>query len=440
MAESFSAGSPPLKGLDVPGRRGSMLLEQGLSIWEDTIKMKGALLRLMLKDTPPDVAKVIQSGPLQHAGRLRDALMKAGNPKNNIDDMLDFFVTEEQEAAERREVNRLVNLAHPGMLPSNRRTFLTDFDNYYLPQMISWMRESRRIFSLDRKSIDSFRNASYDDLTFSKILRPFKSFKIEFADSPISVRNPDGKEFRVDGVMVTDISSLDPAAEENLQLRMYLSDPNLPVGISPPFSAADREVIDAFSPENFSKNQGDNDKVQKLRSLAQRGFDMGSFIANYGQTAQIDLDAPIEDPRSDIETNELRKIIAGLCLYLAHNPGVTVENVGQSDIRGETWKTTAAKQKNKKLTVGNLIMNNMQIFSVNKIHEFDPQRGKIVYEDRLQAGVLREAETVRAHERRAPGTGHIKDAPRPIKIASYWRNLKNLPFSALPPGSATVIK
>lgn len=418
-----------------PGRLSAHLMDQALRDWDDRVLQAAAMMKILLLEGKAD-PKVLR-GPIAHREKLRPYVFRNTAAFDAPIDIEPFQVTEEQRLAGREAIVR--TLGTSADYDPDKENLFENIDNGIVADSISWGRDSRRVFSIDRESALVFGNEAYDPFVWDDILMPFPSFMIELADTPFLILAPrhgdrvfkpedifqDGM-YTLNGILVTHPASVDPSfPPDAFCCRAFLSDPRRNEPYSMPLSMTS-------SMRKLCATAAKGDTAAYMRFLAQQKDrrEMVRDLQATGLPFKIAFSEPVIAPDLDNGTNTIRRLVAGLCLYLAHAPG---EIVGERDIRGTTWKRPRTPSSGASGASRNAIQSAQHLFEVRSVHEFNPRTGYVRFTTTDGQEVCAHAR--RAHMRREAHTP--LDAPKTIKVKATWVN--RISRSLLPPGSVTVL-
>ncbi|MEK7155590.1 MAG: hypothetical protein AAB734_01810 [Patescibacteria group bacterium] len=423
-----------------PGRVSSLHMDYALRDWEDRVLSAKAMFRQVAK-SGIEVPPVVMNGPLAKYESAREFVFKKSADLDSLPELDQFQVTEEQRLAGRDVIVRTLARSNKNIDP-DEQNLLEQIDNGIMPDLVSWGRESRRVFTLDQKTARLFGDLTYDSFTWddTMMVMPFASFMVEIPDpahmmlSPVHAGRTFGKDdvledgmFSLTGILVTHPASVDPSfPKDEFCMRVFLTDPRRtePYSLQPFMTGEMRRHIRlAIKGDNiaYQRYMRQAEDMRRLSGDPKKGTGLPFRVAKSEKIVAADL---IDDG-----TNTIRKIVAGLCLYLAHAPG---EIIGEKDARGSKW--TPSKRSKGSGASSKAISDMQNLFEVRNIHEFNPQTGFMRFTD--ASGREVSAHARREHMRREKYTP--LDAPKTIRVRATWVN--RIGRQLLPVGAATVIR
>lgn len=309
----------------------------------------------------------------------------------------------------------------------------------HLPiQLASWIASSRRVFHVTEELMLRFAAADYSNYCWSDLLWPFDSFAISF-DGMLGNLRPDCTEYG-NFMLITSMRTLCPdypyGEPEGFEIALFVD------GQGPRTQFSGKLELGADylrRPETLLAAKDHlwlDENVQKRRwSYLERhaGEIADSFHSRCdlnGLPPGYDIPTPFRKDERINSASPIKKVIAGLCLYLeALPPGV-----------GETsWGTPTSIKAPR--GVRKIITEETKVCEVMDFHTISPET-MTLFPETLRKGP---AYTVtphwrRAHYRRAPGQGKNPDAPRTIQVKSALVHKDQLPEGAVPGGAISTIR
>lgn len=411
-----------------PGRVTAQLFDQAVQYWQDNA--------LFIASTLKPIAgfdfhrSSLNAGPLRHWREARQFLFRESARVGEIPDVRNFVITPSMTEA-LPEAGAGLPVAKQEGLQKELVPLLHSLDNTLLLELIGWGRSSRRVFTLSAESVDTFQRASYEDFAWNDVLMPFKVFMIELPNSPLSVKMQDGHVMQVNGILVSQLSILDESiGAGEFICRVFFSDPTREQAYSlkPNLTARSRKLAEAVL-------KGDKSAVLKLSdelSFHHTKRPGAGLVPSTGRPFRISFDEAILTEGLEEVSVEVRKIVAGLCLYLAHTPGAVI---GERDVRGEEWRRARKTATPRQYADAHGIRDISQTFVVRGVHHFNPRSGHIEFTDKTGRRI--KAHARREHYRRPKYA--LPDAEKSVRVRATWVN-RGMDTSVLPDGAATVIR
>lgn len=410
------------KDLEKPGEMGRTLLNRLYEEWEEEMLLTAAYIQAFLK------AKLLRpqqvQGMARHWRDFRKYLLTVHNdPSPFVFDMQRFGATEEVVQTLRQSSENMAAMF--GLSPKVRRIFgdsaVRAISGVIPMQIAAWVRGSQRIFSLSEEATATWKKINFGGHTWEDILMPFDAFLIELREPlpcDISGALSIQKHGFMQAVLVTKLSSIDPQYPQGyFECRPLITTarrevPNLI------YSRETKKKLKAIA--KGQRNPNEIFEVTMERD-PNKTFGFSVMERNAFHVREDELVTA-----SDVQplTNDIRKIIAGTCLYLLKKKSERVDVVPPPPRPSLT-----------RLKHMNVITDPSQVISIGHVHNFDPQAETegINYEGGPRAPHHR-----RAHLRKPAGSP--ENAPKTIPVRATVVNRHLLPRDAIPQGTVTKLE
>ncbi len=412
---------------DMPGMRACKSIERAVKGYESYALLAEAFAMLLTAKMPHKFDASLRRDPMfSHWESFREYLLGAHSNKKIqtfqelLVDLQRFMPSQALIEFDRQSQNQGENRPYFGS-PERIGTTADRIDVYLLLQVVLWAQKSRKVTSLKESTVRSFTdpNESYP-MPWADIVFPYDSFVIEVP--PKCLRH---KTIKQEVQLASLIVSLaDIGGKQYMLMRPMWEEA----------SPADRidnidEVIINAARRTKKKNWTPaslEDFLKTAQYVDSQPVTTQPHIDMQGITLRIDMSKPVDDPADDEMVRSVKRIIAGTALYMS------CAKEGDEEPQGTRSKkvreSTREPNKNRRPTIEQVIADPASVLTIDRVTHFSPTRNTFHYAD--HAGVEHVAHVVRTHMRRKPNTP--KDAPKEIKVPSYWKGLHTLPEGMAP--------
>lgn len=418
--------------LEHPGKRACESLERALGEYERYMLLAEAYVHAFTESPHSTFSRDLRSdAAIKHWEKFRDFLLHINIALLKEDpayvDTLMHDIQRFIPSQQLIEFDRKTQNQNPRHIADTTIGSTADaIDPFLLLQTALWTAASRRVISLNETAVSGFSNPDEPyPMTWDTIMLPHDTFMIEVPKDCLR-HDIYGVEHQLTSVLV---STIHTGGATSLMIRPFWEETR-PRNERVDFDAHMLRVAARAKKKNWSSlslfdfiseaQNAERDKVSILR------------VRDQGQAFKCTLDQAVDMASDNRQTRIIKRIIAGTSLYMASAREGTEEPAGN---QSQKVNPKAVKIHSRRPTLANIVTDAASVLSLQRFAYFSPTQNKVSFT--TSGGSLQTAHVVRKHYRRRPNTA--VDAPKDIKVASYWKGLDTLPDNALPSGVATKI-